>query len=217
MRPDLRAALRLYAITPDSFSRPEHYAAAVGVAVGAGVRIVQYRYKGERSWDDSLRCARTVVDVCRRAGAISIVNDSLELALESGADGVHLGPEDGSAADLPSSAGPLIVGASTGDPESAAALVSSGVLYLGVGAIYEARASKANASAPRGVEVLREMRRHPALAEFPIVAIGGISPENARECFAAGADGVAAIRGILGARDVRSAVRAYTEATVDER
>jgi thiamine-phosphate pyrophosphorylase len=209
---DLRTALRIYAITPDSFTRPEHYAAAVGVAVGAGVAVVQYRYKGERSWEASVRCARTVVEVCHAAGALAIVNDSLELALEVAADGVHLGPADASPRDLPAGASSLIVGASTGDPETAVSLVHAGVDYLGVGAIYEARLSKPNASSPRGVSLLREMRALPDLDLVPIVAIGGITSENAGACFDAGADGVAAIRGILGVRDIRSAVRSYQRA-----
>lgn len=211
---DLRSALRVYAITPDSFTRPEHYAAAVGVAVKAGVRVVQYRFKGERSWENSCRCARTVVDVCRGAGALAIINDSVELALEVGADGVHLGPEDGSPVGLPST---LIVGASAGTPHAALKLVESGVSYLGVGAIYDARPTKVNASAPRGVDVLRRVRATPGLESIPLVAIGGITADRAAECLEAGADGVAAIRGILGARDVRAAVGAYLAQTVTQR
>ena len=81
--------------------------------------------------------------------------------------------------------------------EAAGALVEQGVDYLGVGAIFEARVSKPNASAPRGVEVLQALRgAHPAL---PFVAIGGVEAETAGACLAAGADGVAVIRAAWGA------------------
>ena len=205
----LRRALRIYAITPDSLDRPEEYAAAVGVAVRAGVRVVQFRDKRSRSDDEKLRDARVVVDTCHAAGALAIVNDSVELAIESGADGVHLGPNDVAVESVPEG---LIVGASAGTPAVAQSLVERGVDYLGVGAIYDARPTKENASAPRGPEAIAAIRSTPALADVPIVAIGGIVPSNARHCLDAGADGVAAIRGILGARDVRAAVRAFDDA-----
>lgn len=209
MAADLRSALRIYAITPDSLERPEEYAAAVGVAVRAGVKVVQFRDKRDRSWDDKLRCARVVVDICRSGGALSIVNDSIRLAVEAGADGVHLGPADG---EIDAIARGLVVGGSAGTPEAAAAWVERGVHYLGVGAIYDAGPSKADASAPRGTGAIEAIRTTPGLEKVPIVAIGGIRADNARACVDAGADGVAAIRGILGARDIVGAVRGFAQA-----
>lgn len=214
-RPDaeaLRRAIRLYAITPDTFTRPEHYAAAVGVAVQAGVRVVQYRDKRERPRAEKLATARLITDLCRRTDALCIINDDPELAAEAGAHGVHLGPNDSEAAEVKSSFPQLLVGGSAGGVEAAEALVAAGVDYLGVGAIFDARPTKSNASAPRGTGVLRELRAHPSLAEIPIVAIGGITVDNARSCLDAGADGVAAIRAILGARDIAAAIHSFDAA-----
>ncbi len=209
---DLRSAIRLYAITPDAFSRPEHFAAAVGVAVRAGVRVVQYRDKSDRSLADRLGIARLITNLCDQAGAFCIVNDDAELAAEAGAHGVHLGPSDAEASSIRAQFPELVIGGSAGDQDAALALVRAGVDYLGVGAIYEARPSKANASAPRGPSVLTDLRSHAELAEIPIVAIGGISVDNARSCLDAGADGVAAIRAILGARDIAAAIRSFDAA-----
>jgi thiamine-phosphate pyrophosphorylase len=153
-----------------------------------------------------------IADICERAGALCIVNDDPELAIEAGAHGVHVGPSDTAASDVRNAFPDLLLGGSAGDVEAANALVSAGVDYLGVGAIFDARPTKANASAPRGTDVLQDLRAQPSLATIPIVAIGGITVENARSCIEAGADGVAAIRAILGARDISAAIHSFNAA-----
>lgn len=211
----VRTAIRLYAITPDTLTRPEHYAAAVGVAVQAGLKVIQYRDKRERSRVERLSTARLIAGLCDRAGAFCIINDDPELARDAGAHGVHLGPQDASPADVREAFPELILGGSAGDVSTARALVLAGVDYLGVGAIFEARPSKSNASAPRGTVVLETLRAEPDLASVPVVAIGGITVDNARSCIDAGADGVAAIRAILGARDIAAAIYSFDAALTD--
>lgn len=197
MSAGLRERLRFYAITPDTWEAPGEYGARVTEAIAAGATCVQFRDK--RSRPASLResCARAALDACRAGGALFVVNDDVTLALTLGADGVHLGPDDAPIATARALAGPsLLIGGSAGSVERAEGLVGAGADYLGVGAIFDARASKANASAPRGVDVLRAIRD--AFPTLPFVAIGGVDASNARACLAAGADGVAVIRAAWG-------------------
>lgn len=194
----LRARLRFYAITPDAWASPDEYAERVARALELGVTCVQFRDKRARSEAEKRACAEATQRACAEAGALFIVNDDDALALALGADGVHVGPSDRAVAEVRARVGEgMLIGGSAGTLEAAGALVEQGVDYLGVGAIFEARVSKPNASAPRGVEVLRALRgAHPAL---PFVAIGGVEAETAGACLAAGADGVAVIRAAWGA------------------
>ena len=199
--------MRVYAITPDRFDQPVEYAVAVGIAVRAGVTTVQFRDKRARDRELTRACAEACARLCRDAGVMFVVNDDAELALEVGADAVHVGPSDRSPGQIRALVGnDFVIGGSAGTTERALELVASGVDYLGVGAIFDAAPSKPNASAPRGIEILERMRSTPGLESIPLVAIGGIEASTARACILAGADGVATIRGILGARDILRAI-----------
>lgn len=207
----LAPRLRLYAITPPGQQTMAELTTAVGIGLRAGVTAIQYRDKSARPHEDRLRVARALRDLCRRHGALFIVNDDPELCDAVDADGVHVGPDDLPVAAVRARLGPhRIVGASAGTPERARALMEEGAGYLGVGAIFEARASKPDASAARGLDALRLVRE--AVGTLPLVAIGGITPANAAACLSAGADGVAAIRGLLGERDIASAAAAFRRA-----
>jgi thiamine-phosphate pyrophosphorylase len=137
-------------------------------------------------------------------GALFIVNDDPDLAIAVGADGVHLGPDDLSPSEARRMAPDgFIIGGSAGTVERALALEADGVDYLGVGAIYDAHLTKPTASPPRGVGVIREIGSR---VSIPLVAIGGITPDNAAEALRAGADGIAVVRAILDARSPEGAV-----------
>lgn len=208
----LRHALAVYAITPDTWESPAEYEHGVTAAVAAGVCIVQYRDKRADGAEVRRERALAVLRACRAGGALMIVNDDPTLAASIEADGVHVGPEDAGVVEARAIVGPdRVVGASAGTLERAVALVAAGADYLGVGAIYEARVTKANASAPRGLDALKDARNHPALRTAPIVAIGGIDANNAAACIEAGADGVAAVRAILGAPDIAASTSALVE------
>ena len=157
--------------------------------------------------------ARELSSMCRRGGASLVINDDLALALEVGAAGVHLGPQDVAVAEARRRSPPgFVIGGSAGDAARARALVEQGADYLGVGAIFEARPSKADASAPRGLEALREIA---AASAVPVVAIGGVELEVAGSCVEAGASGVAVIRAAWGSGDpmeVEGRVRALRAA-----
>ncbi|MBA2664163.1 MAG: thiamine phosphate synthase [Bradymonadaceae bacterium] len=170
-------------------------------ALGGGAGVLQLRDKRASS-SELLERASALARLCHAHGALFIVNDRLDIALASGADGVHLGPDDLPINVARRLAPDLILGGSAGSPERARELVELGVDYLGVGAIFEARPSKANASAPRGVEIIGQVV---AVVDVPIVGIGGITAQNARQVILAGASGVAVIREVIASPNPREA------------
>ncbi len=164
-------------------------------AIRGGATCVQLRAKGA-----SARAIHSAAVALVAATRVPIlVNDRLDIALAAGAAGVHLGP-----ADLPVEAARalsppgFLVGGSAGSAEAARALEAAGASYVGVGAIFDAHGSKPDASAPRGPDVLRAVRR---AVQIPIVAIGGIECHNAALCIDAGAHGVAVIRAVFEDRE----------------
>lgn len=185
------------------------------VALDGGVGLVQLRDKtsGDRELADR---AHRLVELCDARDAICIVNDRIDVALAAGAHGVHLGPGDlplTDAVDIRNRLGwdrrDFIIGGSAGTPDRARELEAAGADYLGVGAMYDASPSKPDASDPRGPEALSEVRE---AVDIPIVGIGGITPDNAADVIAAGADGVAVIRAICAADHPLEATRALQSA-----
>lgn len=165
----------------------------------AGVKVVQLRNKQDTA-REVFEQARALTQRCERFGACFILNDRIDLALAAGAHGVHLGPHDVPIEDARRIAPTLIIGASAGNARTARALHAAGADYLGVGALFDARASKADASAPKGLEVVRQVRAELG-DEVPFVGIGGITSERTPQVLAAGADGVAMIRAIIRSED----------------
>jgi thiamine-phosphate pyrophosphorylase len=168
----------------------------------AGARVLQLRLK-DACARDFLAAARAVAALCRKVDAIALINDRVDIAMLSGAAGVHLGQTD-----LPLKAarkllGPgAIIGISTAGVEQAAAAEAGGADYIGFGPMYPGGA-KQN-SFGKGVAMLREVR---AVVGIPIVAIGGITEERIPEILAAGADAAAIITDVVYARDVAAKVR----------
>jgi hydroxymethylpyrimidine kinase/phosphomethylpyrimidine kinase/thiamine-phosphate diphosphorylase len=180
----------LYLITDDD--RDGRLAERVAAALAGGARVVQYRDK-HRPAAEQLAAARQLAALCREAGALFLVNDSPALALESGADGVHLGQGDGGVAAARALLGPgRIVGVSTRTAAQARQAQDEGADYVGLGAMFPT-GSKTDAELV-GVERLREVRQ---AVRLPIVAIGGITRENAAQLIDAGADAVAVISAIM--------------------
>jgi len=180
----------LYLITDDD--RDGRLAERVRQALAGGARIVQYRDKC-RPAAERLAAARQLAGLCRQAGALFLVNDSPLLAQQSGADGVHLGQGDGSVAAARALLGPeRIVGVSTRTAAQARQAQSDGADYIGLGAMFPT-GSKGDAELV-GIERLREVR---TAVRLPVVAIGGITRENAGELIDAGADAVAVISAVM--------------------
>lgn len=125
-----------------------------------------------------------------------VVNDDARLAVELGADGVHVGQDDWSVGEARRVVGEGgIVGVSAGTVEEAERAIADGADYVGVGAVF-ATGTKADAGCPIGPEGLQHIVKC-VRRRIPVVAIGGISPDNARACWNAGADGVAVVSAIM--------------------
>ena len=159
-----------------------------------------------------LALALEAVAAARAEGAVLLVNDRPDLALMAAADGVHLGQDDLRPQDarqvLPRGA---LVGLSTHGPDQVAAADAEPVDYVAIGPVFTTR-TKANPDPAIGLEGVRRARARTGL---PLVAIGGITAENARAVIEAGADGVAAVSAILAVTDVASAVRRLRAAIGD--
>jgi thiamine-phosphate pyrophosphorylase len=189
----LRARLAVYVLVDGP---PQAVAALAG-----GATAIQLRAK-HCSARELCSMGRRLADICAERAALFIVNDRLDVALACGAAGVHLGQDDLPAAEARRIAGPeLIIGVSAATPAEAEAASRADADYLGTGSVY-ATASKADAGKPIGLKGLSRVTRTTAL---PVVAIGGITPDNAAAAIAAGAAGVAAISAVVGAPDVAAA------------
>jgi thiamine-phosphate pyrophosphorylase len=187
----------LYAITPDDIGR-----VAAAVASGA-LCALQYRSK----FADAARRrteAQALALLCRRHGVPLIINDDLELALEVGAEGLHLGIEDGDLAAARARLPGRILGASCYDRlELARRAVAAGADYVAFGSVF------ASPTKPGAVRAPLALFRHEL--GVPKVAIGGIAVENAPQLVAAGADAVAVISDLFDAADIAARAREYAK------
>ncbi len=205
-QPANAAPLRgLYAITPEDYLLPR-LSALVGAALAGGVSILQYRNK---SAPPPLRRAQAaeMMRLCRARGTRLIINDDLPLALELGADGVHLGRGDygDDIAAARAALGPdKILGVSCyADLARAEAAARAGASYLAFGSMY---ASKTKPDAPTApLALLGEARRF----GLPVAAIGGIDLDNAAQTIAAGADMLAVVTSLFDAMDIAARARAF--------
>ncbi|HEX8358757.1 MAG TPA: thiamine phosphate synthase [Longimicrobium sp.] len=176
----------------------------VRAALRGGAPAIQLRAK-DASARDTASLARELLIETRAAGALLFINDRVDVALATGADGAHLGDED-----LPLAAARRIVppgfllGMSADSVELARQAERDGADYLGVGPVY-GTASKADAGAPIGTARIAEVA---AAVRIPIVGIGGIHPHNFAPVLRAGAAGVAVISAIMHAPDPEAATRA---------
>ncbi len=162
-------------------------------AINAGARIIQLRDK-KAGREDMLRAARKLKEVAEKNGVLFIVNDNAQVAVESGASGVHLGQQDMGISQARKMMGGKIVGISVSTLKEAIEAEKNGADYLGVGPIFPT-STKSDAARPIGLEGLREIRR---AVKVPIIAIGGINSGNARSVIEAGADGICAISATAG-------------------
>ena len=193
----------LYLITPDE-PDSARLLARVEPLLAAGVAMLQYRNK---SAEASLRRkqALALLEVCRESGVPLIVNDDWQLAGDIGAAGAHLGADDGELRSARDALGPdFILGASCYNELACAEHAAlEGASYLAFGAFF---ASGTKPLAQRAdLSLLREARRF----GLPIVAIGGISPDNAPGVLAAGADFLAVIGAVFEASDPVVVIRAF--------
>lgn len=199
----LKTRRGIYLITPDRADTDVLCRQVAGL-LAQPVAMLQYRHKGP---DAGLRReqAGALLPICRSARVPLIINDDWRLALDIGADGVHLGGSDADPAAVRAAAGSdLMIGVSCyGNLGRAAAMAALDLDYLAFGAIFP---SPTKPLAPRAP--LTVFAQAKALGK-PTVAIGGISPDNAWQPRAAGADFIAVISGVFDAPDPSAALGAY--------
>jgi len=189
----------LYAITPES-GESEALLRQVAQALEGGIACLQYRRKARQN----AREARALAVLCRASGVPFIVNDDVDIALAAGADGVHLGRDDGDVAAARLKLNGKILGVSCYDSLAAArGAVAAGANYIAFGSVFASPTKPGAVRAP--LSLFSEAR---ALG-VPLVAIGGITLENAPQVLAAGADALAVISDLFDAPDVAARARAY--------
>lgn len=194
--------LRLYAVTDRSWLGGETIFDQVEKAVRGGASCVQLREK-ELGHEDFLAEAKEMAKLCRRLGVKLIINDNVDVALESGADGVHVGQDDMQAMDVRRRIGPdKILGVTAKTVEQARAAEAAGADYLGSGAVFGS-ATKTDAK-PMTMDTLRSIC---ASVGIPVVGIGGVNRENIARLAGTGVAGAAVVSGIFAARDIEAECR----------
>lgn len=200
-----RTCLRgLYAVTPDDPLLPR-LSALVSGALAGGVKVVQYRNK--MAPPPLFRAqAAELLRICRAAGALLIVNDNPEIALNIGADGVHVGREDGGVARARAIVGPdRIVGVSCYDDLTIAErAVAEGADYVAFGAMFPSSVKPGAVAAP--LNLISDAK---ARFDVPVCGIGGINVNNVGALIDAGVDMAAVITDLFDARDITAQAAAY--------
>ncbi|GCE15998.1 thiamine phosphate synthase [Tengunoibacter tsumagoiensis] len=199
----LAERLILHVLTDRDWSRGRDMLTVARAALAGGATVIQLRDKYANT-RDLVTEGLALRALTKEYGALLIVNDRIDVALAIDADGAHVGQEDmpvGSARQLLGHE--RILGVSVGSLDEARLAVEGGADYLGVGPIYATRA-KADAGAPIGLALLRELA---PLYTPPLIAIGGITAANTHEVRQAGAAGIAVITAIVNAEDITAATQ----------
>ena len=207
MNTELRFPRGLYGITPE-WDDTDRLLEGIGAAARGGMAALQWRRKTIAP-GDRVAQARRVAELCRRLGLPCIINDDWRLAALVDADGVHLGKEDGSIVQARLALGPeKIIGCSCyDDPALAEKALQADVDYVAFGAVYPSTVKPQAVKAT--LDHIRQGRRlveggH-ARPRPAIVAIGGITADNAAPVIQAGADSIAVISGLFGTPDIQAA------------
>lgn len=200
MMPDFR----LYAITGENFHPGRSLLEVMEEAIQGGADIIQLRDKTSHK-DELLQKAKALRALTRKYGIPFIVNDHVELALETDADGIHLGQGDMPILQARQRVGNKIIGISTHAVEEALLAGQQGADYIGAGPVYPTQ-TKADVVAPVGLSYIREVAQK---SQVPFVAIGGIKLSNVDEVIRAGATRICAVSEIVGSENVAGTCRAF--------
>lgn len=196
----------LYIVTPD-WDDTGKMVAATEAALKGGVALVQYRHK---TATPELRKeqATQLLALCRKYDRPFIINDFVELCLELGADGIHVGGTDAPVAQVRKEIGPdRILGASCyGSLELAQKSQDAGASYVAFGGFYPSRVKKYEVTTP--VDIITRAKQ--ALS-VPVVVIGGMTQENSVPLIQAGTDMVAAISSVYMTEDPQASAKAFAE------
>jgi len=193
----------LYVVTDEGLSKGLTHTELARRALEGGADVIQLRDKsigGRKLMEHALEIRK----LTKKAGAMLIVNDRLDIALAAKADGVHLGQEDMSIKDArPFCPRGFTIGLTVHNADEAVDAEALGADYVGLSPIFQT-GSKGDAGPACGVDMVRRVKAEVRIA---VVAIGGIGPSNAREVLEAGADGLAVISAVVSQDDVAGAAR----------
>lgn len=200
-----RETLQLYLVTDPVLCADLGVVETVRRAVAGGASMVQLRDK-QATTAERVTLARALMTVLKGTGVPLIVNDDLEAAVASGADGAHIGQSDGSPQRARALLGPdRILGLSCETPQKVAATKGLAVDYLGLGPVF-ATGTKADHEHPTGLAGLAALVSG---TELPTVAIGGLKARHVNDVLTAGADGLCVVSAICGQADPQAAAACF--------
>lgn len=195
-----KETMLLYGVTDRGSLHGKTLLQQVEESLKGGVTLVQLREK-HLSFQEFLEEAKEMKELCHKYGVPLLINDNVEICIESGADGVHVGQKDMEAGAVREKLGKdKIIGVSARTVEQAMAAQNAGADYLGVGAVFST-STKEDAK-PLDHEILKAITK---AVDIPVVAIGGISSENVLELKGTGIDGVAVVSAIYGKENPKEA------------
>lgn len=206
MKPQLPLG-SIYLLTDPNLSSGRTHEEVVRESIAGGAKIIQLRDKIATT-RKLIEIGEKLREITLKAGVIFIVNDRVDIALSVDADGVHLGEDDMPIAYARKILGEgKIIGISVDNVEKAKIAEAEGADYIALGPIFSTK-TKINAGEPVGVEEIKKVK---SIVRLPIIAIGGINLQNIQLVAMAGADSVAVISAVVGAPDIRRAMKELVE------
>lgn len=194
--------MTLYAVTDRAWVGRQSLYEQIEAAINGGATCIQLREK-ELGEIEFLKEATEISALCKSRGVPLIINDNVDIAVKCGADGVHVGQDDMSVAQVRRIVGSeMIIGASAHSVEEALEAVKNGADYLGAGAVFATSTKSDTSILP--METLKYICR---AADVPVVAIGGINKENIMKLSGSGVDGVALVSAVFSADDIEQECR----------
>ncbi len=199
----------IYALTAEEYSLGRTNVEVAQLLITAGIKVIQYREKDKKAGQMYQECL-AIRELTKQAGVTFIINDHIDLALLTGADGVHIGQDDLPPAQVRALIGhDMVLGLSTHSPAQAQAAAALGCIdYIGVGPIF-ATHTKKDVCEPVGFTYLEYVAQN---HQLPFVAIGGIKEGNVKDVRQRGASIVAIVTDIVGADDIPAKVQAIRQA-----
>lgn len=203
---EIRSSMLLYAVTDRAWLDGRELSECVKDAIEGGATFVQLREKNAPR-EEIVSLGRELLEICRKAHIPFVIDDEVEIALEIGADGVHVGQDDMACERARGLLGPdAIVGVSAQTVEQALAAQAAGADYLGVGALIP------TPTKPDAVDVTaEELRAICAAVDIPVVGIGGLNVKTIPTLAGSGVDGAAVVSAIFARDDCASAARELCE------
>lgn len=204
----------LYVITDSSLSKGMPDSEVARLAYEGGAETVQLRMKNSSS-KDMLEQAKIISGIAYEMNRIFIVNDRVDIAIASDADGVHLGQDDMPLEDARILMGDdKIIGISVGDAEEAVIAYEGGADYIAIGPIF-GTGSKEDAGEAVGLDAI--IRIKDVVQDIPLVAIGGINLGNIKDVIRSGADSAAVISAVVGKEDIKKAAHSLRDSILKVR